>query len=120
MADMPIELTAQQEALLRLPEPDGFTLRLADEIRRDMPQDVAGMNDAQLLEAVRNSYDFATYELHITRIPTLVRWVEVDVTSNGALRAEPAVQLRIRAAANPNLAAEDLLAVLLAQTRWSD
>ncbi|WP_269792431.1 hypothetical protein [Stenotrophomonas sp. Iso1] len=117
---MPIELTAQQEALLRLPDPNEFTLRITNEIRRDMAQDVAGMTDAQLLEAVRASYDVATYDLHITRIPTLVRWVRLDATSNGALRTEPGMQLRIKAATDPSLAAEDVLAVLLAQTNWSD
>lgn len=115
-----IELTAQQEALLRLPEPGGFTQRLAKEIRRDVPQDVAHLTDAQLLDATRTSYDFAAYDLHITRIPTLVRWVKLDASSDGVLRRNPALVLKIRTAENPSLAAEDMLSILLAQTNWSN
>lgn len=115
---MPIELTAEQEALLRLPEPESFTERIATEIRRDMPGDTRHMSNQQLLIAVRESYDFAAHELHITRVPTLVRWVRADFTSNGLLRREPAVALKVRSAANPNLAAEDLLSILRAQTNW--
>src|SRR5687768_14141156 len=102
-----IELTVRQEALLRLPEPNDFTQRLAKEIRRDVPKDVAHFTAAQLLDTTRMSYDFDAYELHINRIPTLVRWVKLDVASNGALRRQPALVLKIRRAADPSLAAED-------------
>jgi hypothetical protein len=115
-----IELTAEQEALLRLPEPNGFTQRLAKEIRRDVPKDVAHLTDAQLLEATRTSYDFAAYELHITRIPTLVHWVKLDASCDGVLRRNPALVLKIRTAQAPSLAAEDMLSILLAQTNWSN
>jgi hypothetical protein len=115
-----IELSEQQEAMLRLPEPEAFTQRLSAEIRRDMPGDVAGLSDAELLEATRRSYFFAAYELHITRVPTLVRWVRLDVTSDGLLRREQAIVLRIRTASNPSLAAADLLSIFLAQTNWSN
>lgn len=115
---MPIELNAEQEALLRLPEPESFTERIAAEIRRDMPDETQRMSDQQLLIAVRESYDFATYELHITRVPTLVRWVRADTVTNGQLRREPAVVLKVRASANPNLTAEDLLSIFRAQTNW--
>ncbi|MDV9042024.1 hypothetical protein [Stenotrophomonas sp. RAC2] len=115
---MPIELTVEQEALLRLPEPESFTGRIAAEIRRDMPEDIHYTSDQQLSSAVRESYDFATYELHITRVPTLVRWVRADTTHNGLLRREPAVVLKMKVAANPNLAAEDLLSIFRAQTNW--
>ena len=115
---MHLELTAEQEALLRLPEPESFTERIAAEIRRDMPDEAQHMSDPQLLAAVRESYEFATYELHITRVPTLVRWVRLDATSNGLLRREPAVALKVKTAANPNLAAEDLLSTFRAQTNW--
>lgn len=117
---MPIELTPHQEALLRLPEPEGFTRRIADEVRRDMHEEVQYLSDAQLLDAVRESYEFATVELKISRIPTLVRWVRLDATSNGLLRREPAVTLKVKAATDPNLAAEDLLSIFLAQTRWNN
>ncbi|QRD62774.1 hypothetical protein H8Z72_23215 (plasmid) [Xanthomonas citri pv. citri] len=117
---MPIELTATQEALLRLPEPDVFTQRIANEIRRDMGQDLSHVSDARLLQSVRDSYDFATNELHITRIPTLVRWVRVDVVADGALHREPAIVLKVKAAKDPNLAAEDLLSIFIAQARWSN
>lgn len=117
---MPIELTAEQEALLRLPEPDSFTERIAAEIRRDMPDEAQHLSDQQLLLAVRESYDFAIHELHITRIATLVRWVRADTITNGLLRQEPAVALRVNTAANPSLAAEDLLSIFRAQTNWRE
>ena len=112
----PIELTAQQEALLRLPEPNDFTQRLAKEIRRNVPKDVAHLTDAQLLDATRTSYDFAAYELHIIRIPTLVHWVKLDASSDGVLRRNQALVVKLRTAENPSLAAEDMLSMLLAQT----
>ena len=115
---MPIELTPEQEALLRLPEPESFTSRIAAEIRRDMPEETKHMTDPQLLAAVRESYDFAAHELHITRIPTLVRWVRADTVSNGFLRREPAVVLKVKPASDHNLAAEDLLSIIQAQTNW--
>lgn len=114
-----IELSEQQEALLRLPDPDTFTARLSNEIRRDMGREVSHLSDTQLLEATRRSYFFAVYDLHITRIPTLVRWVRLDVVSEAELRREVAVVLRIQSSADPNLAAEDLLSIFLAQTNWS-
>lgn len=117
---MPIEITAQQEALLRLPEPDAFTQRIANELREHSPQDVAQLSDTQLLDAVRASYAFATHELHITRIRTLVHWVKLDATSDGALRKEPGLVLKVRAASNPNLAAQDLISIAIAQTNWGD
>ncbi len=115
---MPIELTAEQEALLRLPEPESFTERIAAEMRCDMPEEMQHMSDQQLLAAVRESYELATYELHITRVPTLVRWVRADTATNGLLRREPAVALKVKGARNANLAAEDLLSIFRAHTSW--
>ncbi|MBH1508050.1 hypothetical protein I5U60_10525 [Stenotrophomonas maltophilia] len=104
--------------MLRLPEPESFTERIAAEIRRDMLDETRHMSDQQLLSAVRESYEFATYELHITRLPTLVRWVRADTTSNGLLRREPALVLKMNLSAKPNLTAEDLLSIFRAQTNW--
>ncbi len=115
---MTIELTARQEALLRLPEPDGFTRRIAQELRRDTPEDVQHFTDARLLEETRLSYEAATNELQITRIPTLVRWAKLDVVSHGTLHREPAVQIKLRSTKDPNVTAEDLLMILRAQTHW--
>ncbi|PPU94765.1 hypothetical protein XpopCFBP1817_09700 [Xanthomonas populi] len=106
--------------MLRLPDPDAFTQRIAAEIRRDAPADVAHLTEGMLLEKVRAAYDAATYELHITRIPTLVRWVKLDSVSNGELRRQQALALKIKTASDANLAAEDMLSILMAQTRWSD
>lgn len=115
---MPIALNPKQVALLRLPEPDHFTQRIAVEMRRDMFLDMPQMTDSQLLDAVRSSYGMATYELHITRIATLVPWVKADVASGGLLRREPSIVLRLKTSTCPSLAAEDLLSVLRAQARW--
>jgi hypothetical protein len=113
-----LELTARQEALLRLPEPTGFLPRLAAEIRRDMPERVAGMHDLELLEETERCYNHAAYELGITRVPVLVHWTKTDVGSGGELHRDVSVDLAMRQAANPNLAAADLLAVLVASHRW--
>lgn len=113
-----IELSARQEALLRLPDPSEFIWRIAAEVERDSRQDPAISAATTLLDDVATSYDFATFELGITRIPTLVRWVKLDATSNGALRKEQAVTLKLRASDDPNFAAEDILSLLTAQTRW--
>jgi len=113
-----IELSGRQEALLRLPDPSEFTQRIAAEIERDLGDD--SITDAGLLDDVIGAYEFATLELGITRIPTLVRWVKLDATSNGALRTEQAVALKLRASDDPSLAAEDILSLLVAQARWEN
>jgi len=113
-----LELSARQEALLRLPEPTTFLPRLAAEIRRDMPERVAGLSDAALLEETERSYNHAAYELGITRLPLLVHWTKTDVGSGGELRRDMTVDLAIRNASGPNLAAADVLAILVASHRW--
>lgn len=113
-----LQLTAEQEALLRLPEPTAFLPKLAAEIRRDWPREVSHLTDAQLLTETERSYDHASHELHITRLPTLVKWVKLDVAGGGQLRREMNTDLYMKQAADPNLAAEDLLSVLAAQGRW--
>lgn len=113
-----LQLTAEQEALLRLPDPYAFVPKLAAEIRRDAPRQVSNLTDAQLQEETERSYNHATYTLHITRLPTLVEWVKLDVASGGELRRDMNTDLHMRKAKNPNLAAEDLLNILKAQERW--
>ncbi|NZA24922.1 hypothetical protein H0E84_00845 [Luteimonas sp. SJ-92] len=115
-----LALTPEQHALLKLPDPFGFLPKLAAEIRRDLPREVSHLNDQQLLAEVQRSYDHAAFELKLTRLPTLVKWVKFDVVSGGKLRQEPAVDLAIRNAPNPNLAAEDMLASAIAQSYWED
>lgn len=113
-----LELTARQEALLRLPEPTAFLPRLAAEIRRDMPERVAGLSDAALQEETERCYSHAACELGITRLPVLVHWTKTDVGSGGELHRDMTVDLAIRKASNPNLAAADVLAMLAASHRW--
>lgn len=113
-----ITLTEQQVALLRLPDPNAFIPKLAAEIRRDYHRQVSNLTDSQLLEETERSYNHASYELHITRLPTLVEWVKLDVASGGHLRRDMNADMYMRKTKNPNLAAEDLLSILAAQERW--
>lgn len=112
-----LKLTPEQAALLRLPDPHAFIPKLAAEIRRDYPQQVVFLDDTSLLVEVDRSYTHASEQLHITHVPTLVQWVKADVAWAKGLRMEPAADLRIRKANNPNLAAADLLSALAAQSR---
>lgn len=113
-----LRLDARQEALLRLPDPTSFIPKLALEIKRDFPRQVASLSDRQLLDDTERSYNHASYVLHITRLSTLVRWVKADVASGGQLRREMSVDLHLKKAANPNLTAEDIMSVVSAQQRW--
>ena len=113
-----LELDADQEALLRLPEPLAFLPKLASEIRRDMPRQVSNMSDRQLLEETDRSYVHASGTLRITHLPTLVMWTKTDVGSHGALRRDGNLDLFIRNAERPNVAAADTLHALVAQQRW--
>lgn len=113
-----IEITREQEALLRLPEPWGFLPKLAAEIRRDLPRQVSGMNDTQLLAETERSYLHASHALRVSHLPTLVRWTKTDVGTQGQLRRDPSADLFVRQAKDPNVAAADLLGSLVAQQRW--
>lgn len=113
-----LELNATQEALLRLPDPTLFLPRLAAEIRRDLPEQLLGIDDAALLDDTQRCYHHAAHGLGITRLPVLVRWTKTDVGSHGELHRDMTVDLAIRHADDPNLAAADVLAVLAASHRW--
>lgn len=114
-----LTLDARQEALLRLPYPATFLPRLADEIRRDMPERVIGLDNRTLAAETERCYTYAAYELGITRLPVLVRWTKTDVGSGGALHRSAEIDMTLRKAVNPNLTAADLLAALAVQHRWS-
>lgn len=113
-----IEITREQEVLLRLPEPWSFLPRLAAEIRRDLPRKVSSMNDTQLLAETERSYLHASHALRVSHLPTLVRWTKTDVGSQGQLRRDPSADLYLRQSSDPNAAAADLLGSLAAQQRW--
>jgi hypothetical protein len=113
-----LTLDARQAALLRLPYPVTFLPRLAGEIRRDMPERVIGLDNRALAAETERCYTYAAYELGITRLPVLVRWTKTDVGSGGALHRDMTVDLAVRQADDPNLAAADLLAALAASHRW--
>jgi len=110
-----LEITKEQEAQLRLPDPSTFLPQLAAEIRRDYPQRVGHLNDQALLEEVTRSYDHAAYDLRITYLPVLVRWVKADVAWARGLRSNTQADLWVRNATNRNLAAADLLSNLAGQ-----
>ena len=99
------EISEEQEALLRLPDPSTFFPLLCREIREEYP-------DGALMDEVVRSHDHAAYVLRITHLPVLVRWVKADVAWACGLRAVPAVGMWIRNAEHPNLAAADLLSNL--------
>lgn len=106
------EITEEQEALLRLPDPSTFFPMLAREIRTGYPKPIAHLDERALMDEVVRSHDHAAYVLHITHLPTLVRWVTADVAWARELRSVPAADLWMRTATNPNLAAADLLSNL--------
>lgn len=114
-----IKLTADQVALLRLPDPHSFIPKLATEIRWDYPQQVVQLDDQALLIETDRSYTHASEQLRITRLPTLVRWVKADVASMKGLRQRPEADLHVRRAEDPNIAAEDLLCVVARFARWN-
>lgn len=115
-----LTLTSEQQALLSLPDPFSFIPKLAAEIRRELPDEVAHLSEQELLTEVQNSYEYATYELKLTRQPTVVKWVKFDVLSGGKLRQETSLDLAIRNADNPDLIAEDALSSAIAQSKWED
>ena len=103
------EITKEQEALLRLPDPSTFFPLLCREIRAEYPRQVGHLSDAALMDDVVKSHDHAAYVLRITHLPVLVRWVKADVAWARGLRAVPAADMWMRRARNPNLAGADLL-----------
>lgn len=107
-----LPLSHEQLALLRLPDPFGFLPKLAVEIRRDHPREVSSQSDQQLLSETQRSYEHAAYELKLTHLPTLVRWVKADVAWARGLRSNTTVDLWIRNADNRNLTAADILSNL--------
>ncbi|HEL3810945.1 hypothetical protein VPH47_06665 [Stenotrophomonas sp. WED208] len=106
------EISEEQEALLRLPDPSTFFPLLCREIREENSGRVGHLSDGALMDEVVRSHDHAAYVLRITHLPVLVRWVRADVAWACGLRAVPAVDLWIRNAEHPNLAAADLLSNL--------
>ncbi|MBA0431889.1 MULTISPECIES: hypothetical protein [Stenotrophomonas] len=106
------EISEEQEALLRLPDPSTFFPLLCREIREEYPGRVGHLSDGALMDEVVRSHDHAAYVLRITHLPVLVRWVKADVAWACGLRAVPAVGMWIRNAEHPNLAAADLLSNL--------
>ncbi len=106
------EITAEQEALLRLPDSSTFFPLLCREIREDYPSKVGHLSEGTLMNSVVKSHDHAAYVLRITHLPVLLRWVKADVAWASGLRAVPAADIWMRNAKNPNLAAADLLSNL--------
>ncbi|ALS96405.1 hypothetical protein [Xanthomonas oryzae] len=107
-----LEITAQQEALLRLPDPSQLLPKLAQEIRRDHGRAVADLSPQALRDEVARSHDHAAYALKITHLPTLVAWIKADVAWARGLRSNPTADLWIRRSTTPSLTAADLLAAL--------
>nr|WP_241093827.1 hypothetical protein [Xanthomonas sp.] len=105
-------MTPEQYAKLCLPDPGAFLPRLAAEVRRDYPKQVATHDDAALLAQVRRSYDHAVHVLHITHLATLVRWVKADVAWAPDLRSQAITQKWFAETDNPNVTAADLLSML--------
>ncbi|MDH5821908.1 hypothetical protein QFW77_02720 [Luteimonas sp. RD2P54] len=110
-----LEITKEQEALLRLPDPTTFFPKLVQEIRQEYPGRVGHLNDQALMDEVVRSHDHAAYELRITSLPVLVRWIKADVAWAKGLRANPGADVWMRNAKNKNLAAADLLSNLAGQ-----
>jgi len=106
------EITEEQEALLRLPDPSTFFPKLTREIRQEYPQQTGHLGERALMDEVVRSHDHAACSLRITHLPVLVRWVKADVAWARGLRAVPAADMWMRTAKNPNLAAADLLSNL--------
>ncbi|NWC10767.1 hypothetical protein HX776_18360, partial [Pseudomonas agarici] len=105
-----ITLSQKQQALMRLPDPSSFLPKLTWEMRQDFTSGtVPRLTDTQLLNEVQSSYQHAVYELGITRLATLVKWVKADVAGGGELRRDMNIDQRLRQANNPNAAAEDFL-----------
>ncbi|AEQ94352.1 hypothetical protein [Xanthomonas oryzae] len=107
-----LEITAQQDALLRLPDPSQLLPKLAQEIRRDHGHAVAHLSPQALRDEVARSHDHAAYALKITHLPTLVAWIKADVAWARGLRSNPTADLWIRQSTTPSLTAADLLAAL--------
>ncbi|AKK67564.1 hypothetical protein ISN35_14220 [Xanthomonas translucens pv. undulosa] len=107
-----LQLTPEQYAKLCLPDPGAFLPRLAAEVRRDYPKQVAKHDDVALLALVRSSYDHAVHVLHITHLPTLVRWVKADVAWAPGLRNQAITGVWFAETDNPNVTAADLLSML--------
>lgn len=110
-----LEITKEQEALLRLPDPTTFFPKLLEEIRQAYPQQVGHLSDQALMGEVVKSHDYAAYDLRITYLPVLVRWVKADVAWAKGLRSNPGADLWVRNARNRNLATADLLSNLAGQ-----
>jgi len=111
-----LQLTPKQFAKLCLPDPDAFVPQLAAEVRRDYPSRVSERSDSDLQAEVRESYHYAVNQLHITHLPTLVRWVKADVAWARGLRNQAITQAWFSAATHPNVIAADLLALLASNT----
>jgi len=113
-----LTLSPEQVAALALPDPFEIAPRLAREIRRDYPDRVADLDEAALTHETRQSYIHGGEILRITHLPTLVAWVKADVAWARGLRHDATVDLRIRQATNPSLAAQDLLSALSIISTW--
>ncbi|MDV9041825.1 hypothetical protein [Stenotrophomonas sp. RAC2] len=107
-----LTLSTEQYAMLRLPDAATFCSPLADETRSGFPGETSHLNDAALLQAVRTSYRHAVTSLHITHLPTIVRWVKADVAWAPGLRDHALTVAWFRGATHANATAADLLALL--------
>ncbi|HDS1557185.1 hypothetical protein JAK58_00770 [Stenotrophomonas maltophilia] len=114
-----LTLSAEQYARLCLPDPATFVVPLSRETRRHFPVETAQRSDEELVEDVRASYRHAMTSLHITHLPTLVRWVKADVAWARGLRDQAVTRVWFNETAHPNATAADLLA-LLASSRITD
>ncbi|MEG2049571.1 MAG: hypothetical protein RR100_22195 [Comamonas sp.] len=111
-----LQLTPEQFAKLCLPDADEFVPQLAAEIRQDYPSAVSERSDSELQAEVRESHQYAVNQLHITHLPTLVKWVKADVVWARGLRNQAITSAWFSATTHPNVTAADLLALLASNT----
>lgn len=107
-----LTLSAEQYAMLCLPDAATFCSPLSAETRSEFSDETAHLNDAALMQAVYASYRHAVTSLHITHLPTVVRWVKADVAWAPGLRNHAVTAVWFKRTLHANATAADLLALL--------